>query len=219
MVVIGKVGGVAVEIMLDTGSAVSLLRHSEALSMNTCQPSQRCSSMKLVIASGEPLPIISCAEATVNIADQFTTSHQFLIVDSLIYPVILGTDFLYKHHLCLDFTFSPVTVQQSGCELDSVRPLWEATVDAKAKRCITAAIGTSDHDIVDECSVPCYNEPLTYDMPSCRDMTNSNVLQEYKHLFRSKPGATTIAYHHIPNHRKPCESSSTSNSWPLQARS
>jgi len=135
-------------------------------------------------------------------------------VDSLIY---LSTDFLYKHHLCLDFTSSPVTVQQSGCELDSVRPLWEATVEAKAKLCITAAIGTSDYDIVDECSVPCYNQPLTYDMPSCSDMTFGNVLQEYKHLFRSKPGAITVAYH--SNHRKPSESPSMLNSWPLQARS
>jgi len=99
-VIIGKVEGVAAEIMLDTGSAVSLLHHSEALSKNTCQSSQRCSSIKLVTASEEPLPIISCVETTVNITDQFATSHQFLIVDSLIYPVLLGTYFLYKHHLC-----------------------------------------------------------------------------------------------------------------------
>jgi len=67
-------------------------------------------------------------------------------------------------------------VQQSRCELDSVRQLWEATVETKAKRCITAAIGTSDHDIVD--SVPCYNQLLTYDMPLCSDMTFDNVRQE-----------------------------------------
>jgi len=75
----------------------------------------------------------------------------------------------------------------------------EATVGAKAKQCITPAIGTSDHDLVDECSVPCYNQPLTYDIPSYSDMTISNVLQECKHLFRSKPGATTIAYHTTEN--------------------
>jgi len=211
-VIIRKVGGVTVEIMLDTESAVSLLRHSEVLSMHTCQSSSRCSSIKLVTSSGEPLPIISFVEATVNITDQFATSHQFLIVDSLIYPIILGTEFLCKHHLCLDFT---VTVQQSGCELDSVQPLWEATVETKAKRCITVAIATSDHDIVDECGVPSYNQRLTYDMPSCSDMTFGNVLQEYKHLFRSKPGATTVA----TTIRKSSKNPSTSNSWPLQARS
>ena len=203
-VINGTVGGVAVEIMLDTGSAVSLLRHTEALLMNTYKTSPTCSSIKLVTASGEPLPIISCIEATVKVTDKFATSHQFLIVDSLIYPVILGTDFLYKHHMCLDVTSSPVTVQQSGSELESLQPLWDATVEAKAKRYATAAIGTaSDHDIIDECSIPCYNQPLTYDMPPCSDITISNVLLEYKHLFRSEPGATTLAYHHIPTTENP----------------
>ena len=128
----GKVGGVSAEIMLDTGSAVSLLRHSEAISMNTCRTSQQCSSIKLVTASGEPLPIVSCVEASVQMTGDFTT-HQFLIVESLIYPVILGTDFLYKHHLCLDFTSTPVTVQQNVSELDGIQPLWDTTVEAKAK--------------------------------------------------------------------------------------
>ena len=88
----GKVGDVFVEIMLDTGSAVSLLHHREANSMNIQPSSQVCSSIQLVTASGESLPIISCVEAPVQMADKFMMTHQFLIVDSLIYPVILGTD-------------------------------------------------------------------------------------------------------------------------------
>ena len=84
-------------------------------------------------------------------------------MDSLIYPVILETDFLYKHHLFLDFTSSPVTIQHNTSDLDSVQPLWDATVEAKAKRCATAAINAaSDHDIVEECSIPHYDKPLTY---------------------------------------------------------
>ena len=132
-VITGKVGDVFVEMMLDTGSAVSLLRRREGNSMNTYPSSQGCSSIQLVTASGESLPIISCVEASVQMIDNFMMTHQFLIVDSLIYPVILGTDFLYKHHLCLDFTSSPVTVQHNTSDLDSVQPLWDATVEAKAK--------------------------------------------------------------------------------------
>ena len=113
----GKVGRVSVEIMLDTGSSVYLLHHSEAISMNTRQISQGCSSIRLVTASGEPLPIISCVEATINMTD----------------PVILRTDFLYKHHLCLDFTSFPVTVQQNASELNSAQPLWDAVVEVKVK--------------------------------------------------------------------------------------
>ena len=132
-VITEMVGEVAVKIMLDTGSATSLLRHTEADSMNTNPLSHECSSIQLVTASGESLPIVSCVETSVQITDHFMATHQFVIVDSLIYPVILGTDFLYKHHLCLDFTSSPVTIQHNTSDLDSVQPLWDATVEAKAK--------------------------------------------------------------------------------------
>ena len=198
------VGEVVVEIMLDTGSAISLLRRTEADSMNTNPSSHGCSSIQLVTASGESLPIVSCVETSVQITDHFMATHQFLIVDSLIYPVILGTDFLYKHHLCLDFTSSPVTIQHNTSDLDSVQPLWDATVEAKAKRCATAAVSaTSDHDIVEECSIPRYDKPLTYDVPLCSDLNIGEVLKEYKYLFRSVPGATTLAYHHIPTTENP----------------
>ena len=82
-VITGKVGDVVVEIMLDTGSAVSLLRcrDSEANSMNTQPSSQGCSSIHLVTTSGESLPIISCVEAPVQMTDDFMAKHQFLIVD------------------------------------------------------------------------------------------------------------------------------------------
>ena len=67
--VTGRVGEVAVEIMLDTGLAVSLLRRKEADSMNTYPSAQGCSSIQLVTASGEPLPIVSCVKASVQITD------------------------------------------------------------------------------------------------------------------------------------------------------
>ena len=112
-VITGMVGEVVIEIMLDTESAVSVLHHTEADSMNTNPSSQGCSSIQLVTASWESLPIVSCVKTSVQITQYFMATHQFLIVDSLIYPVILGTDFPYKHHLCLDFTSSPVTIQHN----------------------------------------------------------------------------------------------------------
>ena len=152
----------------------------------------------------ESLPIVSGVETSVQITDHFMVTHQFLIVDLLIYPVILGNDFLYKHHLCLDFISSSVTIQHSTSDIDSVQPLWDATVEAKAKRCATAAISAaSDHDIVEECSIPRYDKPLTYDVPPCSDLNISEVLKEYKYLFRSISGATTLAYHPIPTTENP----------------
>ena len=199
-----KVGDATVDNMLDTGSAVSLVRHREANSMNTCPSLRELSSIQLVTASGDPLPIVDCVNAPIQMAGNFTTKHQFLVVDSLIYPIILGTDFLYKHHVCLDFTFSPVTVQQNMSELESVQPLWDATVDAKAKRYATAAIGaTTEHDVFDECSIPHYDKSLTFDIPTCNDVSMGEVLGEYRHLFRSVVDATNLAYHHIPTTGNP----------------
>ena len=121
------------------------------------------------------------------------------MVDSLIYPVILGTDFLHEHHLRLDFTSSSVTIQHNTSDVNCIQPLWDATVEAKAKRFATAAVSTSsDHDIVEECSVPYYDKPISYEVPPCSDVNIGEVLREYKYLFRSIPGATTMAFHHIP---------------------
>ena len=67
--------GEVVEIMLDTGLAVSLLRRTEADSMNTNPSSQGCSSIQLVTASGESLPIVSCVETSVQITNHFMATH------------------------------------------------------------------------------------------------------------------------------------------------
>ena len=156
-------GGVVVKIMLDIGSAVSLLRHREVNSMNTQLSLQGCFSIQLVTALRESLLIIGCVEAHVQMTHDFKANHQFLIVDSLIYPVILGTDFLYMYHLCLDFASLPVAIQHNISDLDSVQPLWDATVEAKAKRYTTATIVTVlEHNIVEECSIPLYDKSITY---------------------------------------------------------
>ena len=197
-VITGEVGKVTVEIMLDTGSSVSLLRHEEALLMKTNHILTEWPTIELITASGEPLPILSCIEAPVQIAGSFKAVHKFLVVQSLIYPVILGTDFLYKHQICLDFTSTPVTVQQHDTDLQDIQPMWNAELEAKAKRYATAAILNSSPDVVDECSIPQYNKPISFDMPPCSDAKISAVLKEYQHLFRSMPGITTLAYHHIP---------------------
>ena len=105
-VITGEVGKVTVEIMLDTGSSLSLLRHEEALLMKTNHILTECPTIELITASGEPLLILSCIEAPVQITGLFKAVHKFLVV----HPVILGTDFLYKHQLCLDFASTSVTV-------------------------------------------------------------------------------------------------------------
>ena len=88
-VITEKVGNV-VEIMLDIRSALSLLHHRKVNYTNTQLSLQGYPSNQLVSVSGESLPIIICVKAHVQMTDDFRANHQFLIVNSLIYPVILG---------------------------------------------------------------------------------------------------------------------------------
>ena len=47
------------------------------------------------------------------------------------------------------------------------------------------------------------NQSLMMYHLAVHDITIGEVLREYKYLFRSIPGATTLAYHHIPTTENP----------------
>ena len=67
--------------------------------------------VRLIMASGEPLPVVGCVKVPIRI-DQLAVSHQFLVVERLVAPVILGLDFLQQHNLVLNFVSRPITVNQ-----------------------------------------------------------------------------------------------------------
>jgi len=82
--------------------------------------------------------------------------------------------------------------------------MWVAAIEARAKRYAIAAIDAApDLDIVDECSIPRYGKAVTFDVPFSSDRSIGKVLKDYEHLFRSVPGGTTLAYHHIPTTGNP----------------
>ena len=58
------------------------------------------SSSQANIASGEPLPIVGCVKAPIRI-DQLAVSHQFLVVERLVTPVILGLATQLSLKLCI----------------------------------------------------------------------------------------------------------------------
>ena len=66
--------------------------------------------VKLITASGEPLSIIGHVQTTVQVGS-LKVAHDFVVVDSLIYPVILGIDFLQVNEVVLDFTSVSVSVR------------------------------------------------------------------------------------------------------------
>jgi len=96
-IVTGELAGRLVEMMLDSGSAVSLIMRTEIITcgdkITTLTRPPPPPPLKLITASGEPLPISGCVRLPVKI-DQLQVIHNFIVVDKLVAPVILGLDFL-----------------------------------------------------------------------------------------------------------------------------
>ena len=108
---IGELAGRPLEMMLDSGSAVSLIIKEVADNLQDKLTNIPIPQVRLITASGEPLPIIGCVQAPVKIIhSQLEVTHQLLVVDRLVTPVILGLDFLWQHNLVINFASRPMTV-------------------------------------------------------------------------------------------------------------
>ena len=90
-------------------------------------------TVRLITAAGTPLQITDYVQAPVKVGNTQVTQ-QFLVVDTLITPVILGFDFMKKHKVSLDFTTTPVGVHFDGNEFvqhdqelpQELREMWNA---------------------------------------------------------------------------------------------
>ena len=90
--IIGKVSNVQIEMLMDSGSSISLL--SQDIAKRLKDFSQRpLPPIKLKTASGEILPLCNHISTQVYIQNMATpVEHNFVVADHLIAPVVLGTD-------------------------------------------------------------------------------------------------------------------------------
>ena len=207
-VIKGRIGDKEVEILLDSGSTISLVQDSilaDRLGVKPLKPKE----LQLVSAAGEPIPVVGQAKVVVQVG-QLRVEHSLVVVRSLITPVILGMDFLQQHGLILDFTSTPIGVTSfhsppnSDVHLQDIGPIVEEVRKAKAKICAIYGVVESSNElteeVVDDCAVPHFSkttEPC-HDMPLCSDDSLRPLLDEYTNLFRTTPGCTTAAEHFIP---------------------
>ena len=118
--------------------------------------------------------------------------HEFIVVDSLVTPVILGTDFLQENNVALDFSSSLITVFSSkaptpdqqkispnNSEQDAWKPIWEDERKMRNKVCATLTKEEPELDVVDECSIPRFSDPEIYDIPKCEHDSLSRVINEF----------------------------------------
>ena len=187
-----------VEVMLDSGSSISLIMESFINSSYQIQPAAK--GLKLVSAAGEPISVVGQVVAPIRVG-KLQVDHHFVAVHSLITPVILGMDFLQKHGMVLDFTTTPVTIHNTSYPANlppELEPILETARSVTRKVCAVASLTESSEDIIDNCAVPLFDAVSSYDMPQCQDSDLTALLEQHRELFCNTPGKTNVTEHFIP---------------------
>ena len=194
------VGERKVEMMLDSGSSISLIQESVVTAFSTEYNAVSFGS-KLVSASGDNIPVLGCMTLSLCIGE-VQASNPLVVVQSLIVPVILGLDFLQKHGMVLDFTSNPVKIGSQPKESeysDNVKTVLDIARKVTNKTCAVNVLTETTEDLVDDCAIPLFGKkPLQYDIPLCNISTLAPLLDQYRNLFKTCPGSTNVAEHFIP---------------------
>eukprot|EP00731_Ephydatia_muelleri_P000732 Em0001g732a len=210
-VVNGLVGGIMVEVMLDSGSSVSLVRHDIAKRLMGTTSSGDVPKIRLISAGGEEITIVNHIKASVEIRGiDKVREHTFIVVEQLISQVILGVDFLQQQYLVLDFTTSPVSVTTSRNnyerpaapepplpEPEALQAIRKAERVRKEKVCIVTSLEDTAAEEVDEYAIPAYNAVADVEFPGHVKPCLEGTIRQARDLFAKIPGLTKLACHQI----------------------
>ena len=197
MVKIIKLALAYVEINIDSGSSISLVRGSLTSDHKLNAAPQ---DLQLVSAAGEPIPILGQITLPIQLGG-LKVDYLLVVVRSLITPVILGIDFMHKHGLVLDFTTTPISVRNNTMSVDCQPDLTQVH---KMKVATVPSTFQSTDETVDDCAVPIFDSTsAAYDLSKCSDSNLLVLLQTHKQLFNTSPSRTTITEHFIPTTGNP----------------
>ena len=130
-------------------------------------------------------------------------NHNFVVVHSLISPVILGIDFPQKYNLVMDFTSIPVGITSIAAnKLETLPKCMKPMVDTgmKAKICAVQALEETTGETINSCAIPLFDKatPLVFDVPTCTNTLLLAVLEQDKKLFSTTAGHAELMGHYIP---------------------
>ena len=182
--------------MLDLGSAVSLTHQDTLSQLNSTYTKLEIPALRLVTAPGDPLLIKAHLLLSLVIGEK-SMLRSFMVVNSLVVPVILGVDFLQTHDVLLDFLtisvkFSITNVPDvfSNQELSTVA-IYKGEQTEKIKQYPIAALQDVT-DVVDECAIPWFNKEDVIELPYYTKPNLQQLLKQYQQLFRYSPGKTSL---------------------------
>ncbi|CAH8583579.1 unnamed protein product [Schistosoma haematobium] len=95
----GRVQSTEINILLDTGASVSLIKEDLLQKLNHSTQRKQCSST-LITASGEPLKACSKIGLELTI-DKKPFQHEFWVCPTLTWDMILGVDFMLKYQVSI----------------------------------------------------------------------------------------------------------------------
>ena len=140
--------------------------------------------VQLKTAADEPLPIIDYIRTQVCIPNMESSVQQnFVVVSSLIAPVILGLEFFQQHGLILDFTAADVKIYPKNVLYrtpERLQPIWEEIQRNMPHIGAIAAIGDSTTEPTKECAIP---DPEQYELPVSTNSSFVSVVDQYKNYF------------------------------------
>ncbi|KII66299.1 Transposon Ty3-G Gag-Pol polyprotein [Thelohanellus kitauei] len=90
-----------VQALVDSGSAISVARY-DLINNHIISIKPMSAANNIVLADGNNLKLVGIANLSIQINDRFV-EHEFYIVETLLYPLIFGVDFLYKYVPTIDF--------------------------------------------------------------------------------------------------------------------
>jgi hypothetical protein len=115
------------------------------------------------------------------------------------------------HGLILDFSATPIKVTQhtTGTVVQEIgeneKSALLAAWKTKAKVCAITECYDLSEESLDECAIPLFGNPITYDMPTDIRAQFSSIVEEHCNLFRELPGHTSLMEHHIPTNGPPAK--------------
>ena len=116
--VVGSVDGVQVSLLLDTGTAVTLLREDTWSQVTAKNPQalRPWSTVTLVSAGGTPLTVRGCASVELELGgEKFMV--EIVVVSPLTSEAILGLDFLREREASIDLASRRLHLKEKGCNI------------------------------------------------------------------------------------------------------
>jgi hypothetical protein len=189
--IIALVGNLDFHILFDSGSSISLVRKDVIVSIKAT--SHKSTPINVITASCGKMKLSDIATLPLQIGP-LITKHDAYVSEHLIVPVILGTDFMKRHGIHIDFNTDSVSAHNLG-------KIWPLD-----SNCIVRQPSSYWHNsytvaaVISDDEESCYIPPLDKSKPCNIPKSPSAyvaLLNSFITLFSPVPGKTEVIQHCI----------------------